>query len=119
MNNREIKLRAWDITKKSFIYDQMITLDGQVCYFTGFRIEYPHGIILSQYTGIEDKGGIAIFEGDVIEARFHSWVKKHKRKAKVEFYLGRFCAFYEKFNLLEGKDIEVIGNIFENPELIK
>ncbi len=124
---REILFRAWDKTENKYkkfdgMHDTMtISREGKVEYYnlqngSGFD-EY----ILEQFTGLTDKNGNKIFEGDVIHVDDYDegW------NSTVEFNGGAFAVD------VEGKDydytaigwleyeVEVIGNIHDNPELLE
>lgn len=78
-----------------------------------------------QYTGLTDKNGRKIFEGDIVSAPFTGYAgKTRERKGIVEFVNGAFSVNwndseeYGKNFAGYVNDIEVIGNIFDNPELI-
>jgi uncharacterized phage protein (TIGR01671 family) len=84
------------------------------------------GLFVMQFTGLHDKNGKEIYEGDIVEfAAANSAVGGHKRKMQVEWddYLlcwsfgskGYIGNFYEE----EANSIEVIGNIHENPDLLE
>ncbi|MCP3462944.1 YopX family protein [Bradyrhizobium sp. CCGUVB23] len=83
---------------------------------------YPEPVTLMQFTGLRDKNGREIYEGDVIEKkqgdkRFRYDVRFSNGSFGIEFpppsYLWRaFCD-------LPRDNYEVIGNIYENPELLK
>ena len=80
----------------------------------GYYGGYPNeGVILMQVTGLKDKNGIEIYEGDVWEIKFKDPLeglitKRHLVEYK-DGYLKRF-----KYDIGE-----IIGNIYENPELLK
>ena len=68
---------------------------------------------VGQFTGLTDKNGKKIFEGDVI-------ANSCGRKETVEFYKGRYYPFiaFPEYNCWDEKECEVIGTIHDNPELI-
>ena len=117
---REIKFRAWRKT-----LGMMMRWDDLKNWLVPLGDDIDH--ILMQYTGLKDKQGKEIYEGDVIRVR-RPMIKGQRI---VEFNLGSFVmqrkvsTSHEPFDSnTEGpcaqyNDIEVIGNIYENPELIK
>lgn len=78
---------------------------------------------VGQYTGLKDKNGKKIFEGDIISRK----TTIEKRIYRILFDEGAFCYLYDRntFPLtdyefgLYCEDVEVIGNIHDNPELLK
>ncbi len=119
---REIKFRAWDTeTKEMFIgidnikekYEGIILFDELL---NPKKAGCPE-LEIMQFTGLKDKNGKEIFEGDILEGR--------KIKGEVRFKDDCFMVFYDEFGIgLKGfinneKPIEVKGNKFENPELLK
>ena len=83
-----------------------------------------HDFILDtvgQYTGMIDKNGVKIFEGDIVLKRTHNG----KKPIPVTFHDGMFhCGWGGGSSTathaytLNDKQIEVIGNIYDNPELV-
>ena len=108
---REIKFRAWNDNKKE-MFDPVGEID-----LNNERV--------MQYTGLKDKNGKEIYEGDIIEWTGEPLLKDVPNKNK---YIIKWEIFHdiEKYEITgsgfktENPDrIEIIGNIYENPELIK
>ena len=98
---------------------------------------------LMQYTGLKDKNGKEIFEGDILRILYTDWVSKHlgtleqqamtleeyktsiSMRGEVVFEGDRYSVdFHDGYGtgtLFEGThgEKEIIGNIYENPELVK
>jgi uncharacterized phage protein (TIGR01671 family) len=120
---REIKFRAWDKREKEMlhVYSMGFTHSGVSDfrldddeYF--FRAENTDDYELMQYTGLKDKNEKDIYEGDIVDAPGHWGV------GVVEYGQGIAAAFTfnnQPLGLIDYSDIEVIGNIYENPKLLK
>ena len=118
---REIKFRAWDKDKKRMRevteinwYDEYMLVDETP--MSGDRLPIE-GIPLMQYTGLKDKNGKEIYEGDIVQLSINE--KKPHHLGKVEYLPPKFFVIDgEKSGLILTDRYEVIGNIYENPELL-
>ena len=128
---REIKFRAWNIDKKIMCYNDE---DNSGEYLDGIKssevnevnnIFNPFGkqvYIWMQFTGLKDKNGKSIFEGDIIINKLDiNDVTSHDGVSTVTWEEGAFYARGNNHCNLAGgyfSYFEVIGNIYENPNLI-
>lgn len=120
------KFRVWEKDQKIMKECAQITLDkdqkGSMCdvkgKVTAHLVYQPH-YVLMQCTGLKDKNGKLIYEGDICEYEFE---EIGKQKAIIEFN-KKYAAFLMKplndFQYANMNDCEVFGNIYENPELLK
>lgn len=123
--NREIKFRVWDPVYLTWRYP--------IWYMGSNLNANQQGYIVQQYTGLKDKNGKEIYEGDIIKAtrkwNFHCskgdvFVVEFNVETVSYGLLPDGCVVrpsHENFaDLTKKKSLqcEVIGNIFENPELL-
>lgn len=102
---REIKFRAWDKKNKTMILDC-----GQYTHWH-FQGNYLNDLDWMQFTGLLDKNGVEIFESDII--------KWGVRQGEVKWQVNGYT-FEDGLGLSPcNQNAEVVGNIYQNPELIK
>lgn len=124
------KFRAWWIQDEVMTHiDTLEFLQGGIRVSDGCWHEKFLGdeVILMQSTGLKDKNGVEIFEGDIVKVTNHPFQKKED-SAGIEID-GDYLIGWSDHNLtwLAGDlllyqlkpYIEVIGNIYENPELLE
>lgn len=84
---------------------------------------YWHEVIpetVGQYTGLKDRKGTDIFEGDIVNIiRAEENGKVEWRENDAAFEVVGDCLEASFLENLYGRDVEVIGNIYDNPELLK
>jgi hypothetical protein len=81
-----------------------------------------HGVQIDQYTGRTDKNGTEIYEGDVVvQYLYRKDLKPMKGRGVVKYDRGSFmlAGRYEDLRHADTQRLEVIGNIYENQELIE
>lgn len=134
MTSREIKFRAWHkgvgemvrVTSLHFHDDGTMNVSLKPLTKVSVNDAMVRGneVELMQYTGLKDKNGKEIYEGDVV-----GWVEHPQVREVVSFegasfritkvgtkdyiHLDEAAAFHG------GECLEIIGNIYENPELLK
>ena len=112
---REIKFRVWDKDNKCWYHSPQLVIrpySGKV----NDGATTPN-IGLMQYTGLKDKNGKEIYEGDIIHCwggEYYQGYWEYNQKFVVEF--GWTQSMWE---MLHVENIEVIGNIHDNPELLE
>jgi uncharacterized phage protein (TIGR01671 family) len=139
--SREIKFRAWDKHNscwyqpvheayKGKLFELLVSFNGRLTAHVLGGVEdeslWPDRFVLMQYTGLKDKNGKEIYEGDILPV-----IKgQETRNAYVSMTYGAWCisgkdatdglpinALLYEFG--DSQILEVIGNIHENPELLK
>ncbi len=123
---REFKFRAWDTEKQEMatvnfigLNDYEVGMEDEEC--RRWRATYPYVCRLMQYTNLKDKNGKEIYEGDILKVKLDD--------GEANLYVKYTNGEYRVVN--EGKwedslyiymyfgDVEVVGNIYENEDLLK
>ena len=120
---RDIKFKFF--CKESYTFSRAFTLKELIDGLYDFHSD-SHNVIKLQYTGLKDKNGVEIYEGDIVSiidcepSLYKICYWKDNFKWGVE-YIGTDLTNWQDENLEEfsGEDFEVIGNIYENPELLE
>jgi hypothetical protein len=98
------------------IYDDVYN-DGKMLYFEGL-INLGTTLPLMQCTGLKDKNGKLIYEGDIIQENWHKYILGWGNGAYVIKDIKRGTSYMFTSGICKHKS-EVIGNIYENPELLE
>lgn len=118
--SREIKFRAWDKTKNYFVRSgHCVEFDGTVHeYRMGCVIPRLNEVELNQWTGLHDNNGKEIYEGDFVmfgTTRLEViWDENRVAFATLDIKRKDMGGMQNK----KGRFGEIIGNIYENPELL-
>lgn len=122
---REIKFRAYENIQNTMHYDVQSGIYEDPDEIISFdRILELQRYAVMQYTGLKDKNSKEIYESDIIkyrDSRKHIVPVERVKELGTGMYLRRVGSGYYTLNdsVIKDYDVEVIGNIYENPELLE
>lgn len=132
---REIKFRAWNkrlkklVSMEEFVFSPcFIQADGKVIICDPGNEEHNfeelEDYILMQYTGLKDKNGKEIYEGDIIKYKYEKSLRGDISKVEWQNEYAGFSPFVDydsdnQWSYINLESIEVISNIYENPKLLE
>ena len=131
---RPFRFRIYDKVRKEWVH-KGINLFGEIMLFgmhtvrqdgTPVKVQELNDLEAMQFTGLKDKDGIEIYEGDIIRSESHN-----PELMVIDFIEGGFAAVWDWFENKSypidinhfypstGCMIKVVGNIFDNPDLLE
>jgi len=122
---RNSKFRAWDKENKLMLNIPIVDFGDGTCYpyLHATPLDFCNDVVLMQSTELKDRNENEMYEGDVIKGKEWSRGKSHRHVGVITYIGGAFKSvgvkqYYGYHGSVNGS-YEVIGNIYQNPELVK
>ena len=113
---KTIKFRIWNPEEKKMVESGATPMMLHSFFEYSARFNTQYEMPYQQFTGLTDKNGKEIYDGDIVEVKYSDG-SGYDNPVEVSFENGSFWAGMGYLNDI--KIIEVVGNIFQNPELLK
>lgn len=136
---REITFRGKTVDRDKWVYGSLIALDNDCCFIVPridrastlskldlmrLEMEAVSPGSIGQYTGVKDKNGVRVFEGDIVRTQFGRLVRIEYRT--LEGFVGFDMTAIEwkherpfSSTAWRSENIEVVGNIHDNAEMVR
>lgn len=118
---REILFRGKRIDNSMWLYGSLRQYKDGTCGICDRELEHTYRVdpnTVGQYTGLTDKYSRKIFEGDIVETYNYSTLMEIRWNEKTAaFELWRYDTWYGQVHTFN--PIKVLGNVFDNPELME
>jgi len=136
---RELKFRYWNPLAKTYkmSWRYNLTHDGKILAYDVDMMDYDEPtdpknsiLVIQQYTGLKDRHGEEIYEGDIVRIYNNTRILANNQKECDALHIVEWATDRFDFVLINGEymqgcgvfstpNYEVVGNIMENPELLK
>lgn len=123
---REFKFRAWDTEKQEMatvnfigLNDYEVGMEDEEC--RRWRATYPYVCRLMQYTNLKDKNGKEIYEGDILKVKLDGGdANLYVKYVKGEYRVVNEGRWEDSlYAYMYFGDVEIVGNIYENEDLLR